>query len=271
MKGKIIGILVATLLIITSTLSVVGSTYVDRIESSNVTIPKSSLPVEPDLVMGNITSGLLRVSVEITNVGDAEAMDVEWSIGITEGMFVLLSGSKTGVINSVPSGGIEVISSDIMLGFGPVDIDAIAEISDDLAERHAEGFLVGPILFQKKDFIPPEIRFNWYEKNKTVKLTFRGWHYAVSLIDCKLNKGNTLVGAFAPHGGPYPACDSVKPGDNPKEFVKYIPCEQKPDNALFHYQSKVKGKKDDVEIQRATGAKTKNVKNIVWGKFSDLF
>ena len=56
---------------------------------------------------------------------------------------MLLGGETTGVIDNIPAGESETISSGFVLGFGPCTITVIA----DEAKKTATGFLLGPIMF----------------------------------------------------------------------------------------------------------------------------
>jgi hypothetical protein len=76
---------------------------------------------KPNLTIGTLTGGLLKVSTDIKNIGDAVATNVLWNITLTGG--ILLSGrTQTGNITSLDVNTTGSVSDSPILGFGQVTI-----------------------------------------------------------------------------------------------------------------------------------------------------
>ena len=70
----------------------------------------------------NSVSGGLGITVEIGNVGSAEATDKEYNISVTGGQFNLINKQITGTI-SIPAGSTKTIETGIIFGLGDITID----------------------------------------------------------------------------------------------------------------------------------------------------
>jgi hypothetical protein len=102
-----------------------------------VTITESS----PNLSIGSISGGLLGISTEISNNGDASATNVNWNISISGGL--LFSGqTQTGTLTTLNVDASEIIQDTPIIGFGTVTItvkvsaDGVPEIT-----KTADGFV----------------------------------------------------------------------------------------------------------------------------------
>ena len=62
-----------------------------------------------------LTGGLLKATGLIRNTGGVEAINVDWTITISGGL-ILLGGSSTGSIASIPAGGQAAIETGLILG-----------------------------------------------------------------------------------------------------------------------------------------------------------
>jgi hypothetical protein len=71
----------------------------------------------PNIDIGVITGGFLRVSLAIKNKGGAEATDVSWNLTV-EGNSIILGKETSGVIPSIPAGGEVKVQSKLIMGFG---------------------------------------------------------------------------------------------------------------------------------------------------------
>ncbi len=112
-------------------------------EESNWSEPKTIRIMtleKPVLEIGNITGGLFRVKVRIFNNGTAPGVGIAWKITISNGS--LLCGRKTsGRIVDLEPGAMRIISSNIILGYGPITINVTAEIADSTATAQQDAFV----------------------------------------------------------------------------------------------------------------------------------
>jgi len=97
--------------------------------------------IYPRLEIGDISGGVLQVSSEITNIGDADASDVEWSISIDGG--ILIAGKEAeGTITTLEPGDTEVVINKPVLGLGRVEIIVTASADDvEEATKTVDGFV----------------------------------------------------------------------------------------------------------------------------------
>jgi len=67
---------------------------------------------ESNISIGDIKGGLVQVSAEIKNDGDADANDVEYSIKVTGGIFNRINVTTTGTIETLAAGASETKTTD---------------------------------------------------------------------------------------------------------------------------------------------------------------
>ncbi len=80
-------------------------------------------PPTPALELGNVAGGFGKVSATITNVGDAPAPNVDWTITVTGGIIGRINKETNGTITSIDVGGEESIATDgIIFGLGKLTI-----------------------------------------------------------------------------------------------------------------------------------------------------
>jgi hypothetical protein len=84
-------------------------------------------------------SGVFGLSITVSNVGNAPAEEVPWSIDI-DGLVFL--GSHHEGLETIQADETKQINSGIMFGFGKITINVVV---DDLTKT-AEGFLLGPFI-----------------------------------------------------------------------------------------------------------------------------
>ncbi|UCF13539.1 MAG: hypothetical protein JSW06_04580 [Thermoplasmatales archaeon] len=93
---------------------------------------------KPVLEIGLIKDGFLKVTAPVRNNGDTDANDVSWNINL-QGGIIFLGKETTGTILSIPPGGDEIISTDIILGFGQTTIFVTAEEPRGSADNRDQG------------------------------------------------------------------------------------------------------------------------------------
>ncbi|UCF12497.1 MAG: hypothetical protein JSW06_10760 [Thermoplasmatales archaeon] len=92
----------------------------------------------PFLDMGLISGGLFRVNAVIKNSGATDTSNVKWNI-ILNGGSILLGKESNGEIPSIPAGGQTTIHSDLIVGFGKIEVIATAEILEGSDTRQQGG------------------------------------------------------------------------------------------------------------------------------------
>jgi outer membrane protein assembly factor BamB len=96
---------------------------------------------QPIIEIDSITGGF-GVSAVITNTGDANATDVNWSITL-DGGIIILGKETTGTIASIPAGKSSEIKSGLIFGIGKPTITVAAECTEGSSdEKAAEGFVL---------------------------------------------------------------------------------------------------------------------------------
>jgi hypothetical protein len=104
----------------------------------------ASFIMPPELVIGNITGGLFKIQAKIFNDGIGDALDVEWNITLTPTLGILIRGQETtGTVLRIPAMGTAVVTSDIILGIGKVDITVSATIGTETLSKTVPGFVLG--------------------------------------------------------------------------------------------------------------------------------
>ena len=102
--------------------------------------PVGDLPL---IQIGDITSDIMNLHVDISNEGDAEATNVEWSITIKGGILGLINATSEGIIPSLAIGEKVTVQTDqVVFGLGPVEII----VSASTRMKDAQGFVIGPFI-----------------------------------------------------------------------------------------------------------------------------
>lgn len=97
----------------------------------------------PQIQIGDITSDLINVNAVISNVGETEANDVEWSITIKGGILGLINVTAEDTIGSLATDEeITVQTNELILGLGIVNITVTA----DIKTKTAQGIVFGPFI-----------------------------------------------------------------------------------------------------------------------------
>lgn len=89
--------------------------------------------------VGLITGGFFKVSTSIENTGGIEANSVQWKIKVEGNVF---TGKENSGIENIPAGGDKTVTSNLILGFGPIQVTVEALIPEGLSDtRKQNGFV----------------------------------------------------------------------------------------------------------------------------------
>lgn len=79
--------------------------------------------ISSEVVIGNISTTMGKVLIEVINIGDDEAINIDWNIIIRGGSFNSINKEKSGVIDLIEPDKTITIETDFIIGFGPIIID----------------------------------------------------------------------------------------------------------------------------------------------------
>jgi hypothetical protein len=94
----------------------------------------------PYVRLHKISGGFFTVNGLIRNLGEVEAINVEWSLDINGGT-ILFGRESNGVIASIPPYGEVTFESKPIIGFGKVTVKAQAKIPENTGEKINTGFV----------------------------------------------------------------------------------------------------------------------------------
>jgi hypothetical protein len=81
----------------------------------------------PDVQIGIVAGGVGKVTMEVKNVGDADATNVPWSISVQGGILKLIDVTTTGNISTLAASGTQTVQTDkFIFGFGAITIQLTA-------------------------------------------------------------------------------------------------------------------------------------------------
>ena len=118
MKKIIAIIFVSTILILTG-FSTIGA----QLNSQKINDKIEQISFSSEIVIGNISTTFGRIIVEVINIGEETATDVDWNIIVKGGLFGFIDLDTIGTIDSINPGETKMIESDFIFGFGDVSID----------------------------------------------------------------------------------------------------------------------------------------------------
>ena len=123
MKKIIAIIFVSTILILTSFSTISAQFSSQKINDNIKQIKNERISFSSEIIFGNISTTFGRIIVEVINIGDETATDIDWNIVVKGGLFGLIHLDNIGTIDSIAAGETKMIESDFLFGFGDVSID----------------------------------------------------------------------------------------------------------------------------------------------------
>lgn len=103
----------------------------------------ASFSGEPPELEIEVSSTIGKISADITNAGEFDLSDVEWSISVTGGILHRINVSSEGIIENLAAGETEIVqTNETIFGLGKIDISATA----DLGIETRQGFVLGPFI-----------------------------------------------------------------------------------------------------------------------------
>ena len=85
--------------------------------------------IAPEFMIESISSELGKIKVTLKNIGELDALNINWNIKL-DGGFIILGAEKSGSLLGIPAGGSATISSDFILGLGNTNILVTAELEE---------------------------------------------------------------------------------------------------------------------------------------------
>ena len=122
------------------TLTVIDAELVKDVDTTTATISEDG--GEPELAIGEVTGGLAKIDVEIKNIGDADASDVDWEISVSGGFLKRIDKNESGSISNLNASSAEVISIVPIVGLGRISINVTASADGlETVSKEVEGFV----------------------------------------------------------------------------------------------------------------------------------
>ena len=112
--------------------SKVGSAYSvwEDTRNVNIDIYFDILPFHiptPNVQIGTVAGGIGKVTMEVKNIGDADATSVSWSISVKGGILNRINVTTTGIISSLAASGTQTVQTDkFIFGIGALTIQLTA-------------------------------------------------------------------------------------------------------------------------------------------------
>lgn len=105
---------------------------------------------QPELAIGTIKGGLLKITAEIKNIGEAIAENISWNMTLNGTGYVWKGAVASGVFDTLDANGIQIVTDKPVFGLGKVNITVTAR-ADNIHEvtKSAEVFLFFIFVFVK--------------------------------------------------------------------------------------------------------------------------
>jgi len=128
--------------------NIVKYVYVDNFRIQNYTYETepswSSFGFEEGgivLEIGEITGGLFNSDVVIKNIGQRDALNINWSVNLYGGL-IIFGVRTTGLIDSIPAGEERAVSTDFIFGLGETVMTVKADVSESSDIKEVEVFIL---------------------------------------------------------------------------------------------------------------------------------
>ena len=92
---------------------------------------------DDEIMINEVTGGFARVKAEISNIGDTDISDVDWSISVSGGFLGGINNTNNGIISLIKSNEAQIASSDPIIGFGRITI----HIKANNIDKTVNGFI----------------------------------------------------------------------------------------------------------------------------------
>lgn len=120
MKKSIITLILAVMLIGTGFSTVANQLKNQENEFNDI---KSESKVSSEIIIGNVTATFGKILVEVKNIGDEPAVNIDWNILVNGGTLGLIDKDASGTIKTIDSGETILIESDFLFGIGDISTD----------------------------------------------------------------------------------------------------------------------------------------------------
>lgn len=98
-----------------------------QIKAANKTIQSDQL--ESEIIIGNVTTSVGKILVEIKNIGSTEAIDIDWRITVQGGVLNFIDTISTGSISTLNAEETTIIETNMVFGLGKITVDINIEDS----------------------------------------------------------------------------------------------------------------------------------------------
>ncbi len=95
---------------------------------TNIYFDKFAHTTAPHVTIGTVAGGIGKVTMEIKNIGDGDAANVAWSIGVTGGIFNKINVQTAGVLPTLAAGASTTVQTNkTIIGLGKLTISLSAD------------------------------------------------------------------------------------------------------------------------------------------------
>jgi glucose/arabinose dehydrogenase len=127
-KKSIFSIFLTILIITLSLTSVATQLNCQELRSNEIiNSSKTNNASSSEVIIGNITTSLGKIVIEVINIGNENATNVDWSIMVNGGQFGFINSETSNVIDTINPGESVSIETDFLFGFGDISINITIE------------------------------------------------------------------------------------------------------------------------------------------------